>query len=48
MLDSDKMVEKQSDAFHTFLWIFPSLKQKFIAYRSSQVSSCPYCIFEIQ
>ena len=26
---------------------FPSLKQNFIAYRSSKVSSCPYCIFEI-
>ena len=26
---------------------FPSLKQNFIAYRSSKVSSHPYCIFEI-
>ena len=26
---------------------FPSLKQIFIAYRSSKVSSCPDCIFEI-
>ena len=26
---------------------FPSLKQNFIAYRSSKVSSRPYCIFEI-
>ena len=26
---------------------FPSLKQNFIAYRSSKVSSCPDCIFEI-
>ena len=26
---------------------FPSLKQNFIAYRSSEVSSCPDCIFEI-
>ena len=25
----------------------PSLKQNFIAYRSSKVSSCPDCIFEI-
>ena len=42
------MVEKQSEAFHTFLWHFyPSLKQNFIAYRSSQVSSRPDCIFEI-
>ena len=45
MLDSCKMVEKQSEAFHTFLWqFFPSLKQNFIAYRSS---SRPDCIFEI-
>ena len=26
---------------------FPSLKQNFIVYRSSKVSSCPDCIFEI-
>ena len=38
MLDSCKMLEKQS---------FPSLKQNFIAYRSSKVSSRPDCIFEI-
>ena len=46
MLDSCKMVEKQSEAFHTFLWhaFFPSLKHNFIAYRSSKVSDC---IFEI-
>ena len=45
MLDSCKMVEKQSGAFHAFLWHFvPSLKQTFIAYRSSKVSDC---IFEI-
>ena len=44
MLDSCKMVEKQSEAFHTFLWYFLSLKQNFIAYRSSKVSDC---IFEI-
>ena len=48
MLDSYKMVEKQSEAFHTFLWrFFPSLKHNFIAYRSSKVSSRPDCIFEI-
>ena len=49
MLDSCKMVEKQSEAFHTFLlfFFFPSLKQNFIAYRSSKVSSRPDCIFEI-
>ena len=45
MLHSCKMVEKQSEAFYTFLWhFFPSLKQNFIAYRSS---SRPDCIFEI-
>ena len=27
---------------------FPSLEQNFIAYRSSKVSSCPKCIFEIR
>ena len=34
MLDSCKMVEKQSEEFHTFLWqhFFQSLKQNFIAY----------------
>ena len=48
MLDSCKMVEKQCEAFHTFLrHFFPSLKQNFIAYRSSKVSSRPDCIFEI-
>ena len=29
------------------LAFFPNLKQNFIAYHSSKVSSCPYCIFEI-
>ena len=49
MLDSCKMVEKQSEAFHTFLWhaFFPSLKQNIIAYRCSKVSSYPDYIFEI-
>ena len=48
MLDSSKMGEKQSKPFHTFLWhFFSSLKQNFIAYRSSKVSSRPDCIFEI-
>ena len=48
MLDSFKMLQKQSEAFHTFLChFFPSLKQNFIAYRSSKVSSRPDCIFEI-
>ena len=45
MLDSCKMAQKQSKAFHTFLWhFFQSLKHNFIAYRSSKAS---YCIFEI-
>ena len=45
MLDSCIMVQKQSEAFHTFLWHFScSLKQNFIAFRSSKVSDC---IFEI-
>ena len=48
MIDSCKMVEKQSEAFHSFLWhFFPNLKQNFMAYRSSKVSSRPDCIFEI-
>ena len=48
MLASCKMVKKQSEAFHRFLWhFFPNLKQNFIAYRSSKVSSRPDCIFEI-
>ena len=48
MLDSCKIVEKQSEAFHTFLWhFFASLKQNFIVYRSSKVSPRPDCIFEI-
>ena len=48
MLDSCMMVEKQSEAFHTFLrHFFPSLKQNFIAYHSSKESSCPDWIFEI-
>ena len=44
MLDSCKMVEKQSEVFHTFLWYFSSLKYHFIAYHSSLR---PDCIFEI-
>ena len=36
--DSCMMVEKQSEAFHTFQWhFFPSLKYNFITYRSSKV-----------
>ena len=44
LLDSCKLLQKQSEGFHTFLWHFSSLKQNFIAYRSS---SRPDCIFEI-
>ena len=45
MLDSYKMLQKQSEVIHTFLWhFFPRLKQNFIAYRSS---SRPGWIFEI-
>ena len=48
MFDSCKLVEKQSEAFHTFLWVFfLSLKQNFIAYRSSKLSPRPDCIIEI-
>ena len=44
MLGSSKMVEKQSEAFHTFLWHFSKFKTEF--YYSSKVSSCPDWIFE--
>ena len=48
MLDSCKMIQKQSEAFHTtYVAFFPSLKQNFIAYRSSKGSWRPDCIFEI-
>ena len=48
MLDSCKMLQKQSEAFHTFLWhFFPSLKQNFIAYRSSKVSDCIFEIYQL-
>ena len=48
MFDSCKVLQKQSEAFHRFLWhFFPCLKQNFIAYHSSKASSRPDCIFEI-
>ena len=48
MLDSCKMLQKQSEAFlYVSEGFFPSLKQNFISYRSSKVSSHPNCIFEI-
>ena len=47
MLGSCKMVQKQTEEFHTILWqLFPSLKHNFIAYRSSKVSSRPDCILK--
>ena len=48
MLDLCKMLQKQSEAFHKFLWyfFFSSLKHNFIEYRSSKVSAPPDCIFE--
>ena len=42
MLDSYKMLQKQSEAFHAFHWHY--FQQNFIAYRSSKVSDF---IFEI-
>ena len=48
MLDSWKIVQKQSEAFHMFLChFFQVYTQNFIAHRSSKVSSRPDCIFEI-
>ena len=47
-LDSCKMVEKRSEAFHTFLWhFFPCLKQNFIVYRSSKVWDCIFEIYQL-
>ena len=45
MLDSCKMVQKQSEAYISVASFFPSLKQNFIAYRSSKVLDF---IFEIR
>ena len=48
MLDSNKMLQKQSESFYTFLWhFFQVLKQIFIAYHYFKVSSRPGSIFEI-
>ena len=44
MQDAPKAVWSISYIYVAF---FPSLKQNFIAYRSSKLSSCPDCIFEI-
>ena len=44
MLDSCKMVQNSLKLFIRFCGIFQSLKQNFIAYRSSKVSDC---VFEI-
>ena len=45
----ERWSKKQSEVFHTWhsVAFFPSLKQNFIAYRSSKVSSRPGYIFEI-
>ena len=40
MLDSHKMRQKQSDLLYVSVEFFQSLKQNFIAYRSSKVSDC--------
>ena len=47
MLDSCKTVENSLKHSIRFCGIFPILKQNFIAYRSSKVSSRPDCMFEI-
>ena len=49
MLDSCKMVGRKAvwSIPYVSVAFFPSLKQNFIAYRSSKVSSRPDCIFEI-
>ena len=45
MFDSCKMLQKQSESFHTFLWhFFPCLQQNSIAHRSSNMSDF---VFEI-
>ena len=47
MLNSCKMVQKQPEEFHPFLWhFFQSLKQNFIVYRSSKVSDCIFYIHQ--
>ena len=47
MLNSCKMVKISLKHSIRFCGIFPSIKQNFIAYRSSKVSSRPDCIFKI-
>ena len=49
MLASCKMVGPKAVVSIPYISVafFPSLKYNFIAYRSSKVSSCPDCIFEI-
>ena len=47
MIDSWKMVKNESSIPYVSVALVPSLKQNFIAYSSSKVSSCPDCIFEI-
>ena len=45
MLDSCKMVEKQSEAFHTFLWHFFHVQNRILLH--IVLSKVSYCIFEI-
>ena len=47
MLDSCKMVEKQFEVFHVSVAFIASLKQNFIAYRSSKVSDCIFQIHQL-
>ena len=48
ILDSCKMLQKQSETFHTFLWhFFSSLKHNFIAYRSYKVSDCIFETYQL-
>ena len=40
MLDSSKMLQKQSEAFHTFLWHFPKFKTEFYCISFFSHSDC--------
>ena len=41
------MLQKQSEAFHMFLWHFFQVENNFIVYRSSKVSDCIYKIHQL-
>ena len=47
MLDSCKIIQKQSEAFHTFLWHFSKFKTEFYCILFFKMSLRPDCIFEI-